>query len=251
MNGKGEPPPAIDDVTCRRLVQRSVAAIFAHLGFDNCSESTLDLLSDILHEFLLQMTTHLRSAADAKLLHGHAGFPDILEQVFHEMKLGSVIGLQDFYQSRVINYSKNMEQTCQQLMVEYEKLMQPVMQKSESTPDTVPVIRIKEEPSSEINFPVFDENDDITDEHLLQLGGLSGFEITVEHEPTAGLTTEIKIEPTDNKLISIDQYDDPGSIKSQPPQTPAHSDAGDSIADPVSDIMSPPSVPSKHKKRKK
>lgn len=31
--------------------------------------------------------------------------------------------------------------------------------------------RIKEEPSSEIQFPVFDENDDITDEHLLQLEG--------------------------------------------------------------------------------
>ena len=57
------------------------------------------------------------------------------------MKLGSVTGLQDFYQSRVINYSKNMEHTCQELMTEYEKLMQPVIQKSESTPDTVPVIR--------------------------------------------------------------------------------------------------------------
>ena len=32
--------------------------------------------------------------------------------------------------------------------------------------------RIKEEPCSEIQFPVFDENDDITDEHLLQLEGI-------------------------------------------------------------------------------
>ena len=35
VQGKGEPPPDIDDITCRRLVQRSVAAIFAHLGFDS------------------------------------------------------------------------------------------------------------------------------------------------------------------------------------------------------------------------
>lgn len=261
VQGKGEPPPVIDDAICRRLVQRSVAAIFSHLGFDNCSESILDTLSDILHEFYLQFTTHLRSAVDNKLLHGHAGFPDVIEQVFHEMRLGSVSNLHDFYQSRIINYSKNMEQTCQQLMQEYEKLMQPVIQKNT---DTVPVIRIKEEPCSEIQFPVFDENDDITDEHLLQLEGLRGFEITVEHESTSGLTTEveskwttqsIKIEPSDNKLSTLDAYDEPGSIKSQPPRTPAHSDAGDSITDPssvpVSEIMSPPSVPSKAKKSRK
>ncbi|CAC5425822.1 SUPT7L [Mytilus coruscus] len=75
VKGKGEPPPVLDDVTCRHLVQRSVAAIFAHLGFDNCNESVLDTLSCILHEFYLQFTTHLRSAVDSKLLHGHAGFP--------------------------------------------------------------------------------------------------------------------------------------------------------------------------------
>lgn len=33
------------------------------------------MLSDILHEFFQQFTTHLRSAADTKLLHGYAGFP--------------------------------------------------------------------------------------------------------------------------------------------------------------------------------
>ena len=55
------------------------------------------------------------------------------------------------------------------------------------------------------------------------------------------------------RLSTLDAYDEPGSIKSQPPRTPAHSDAGDSITDPssvpVSEIMSPPSVPSKAKKR--
>ena len=35
VQGKGEPPPVIDDAICRRLVQRSVAAIFSHLGFDS------------------------------------------------------------------------------------------------------------------------------------------------------------------------------------------------------------------------
>jgi uridine phosphorylase len=67
---------------------------------------------------------------------------DVIEQVFHEMRLGSVSNLNDFYQSRIINYSKNMEQTCQQLMQEYEKLMQPVIQKNT---DTVPVIRYCEQ----------------------------------------------------------------------------------------------------------
>jgi len=62
----------------------------------------------------------------------------VIEEVFHEMGLGSVTSLHDFYHSRIIKHQKNIEKTCQQLMAEYEKLKQPTMIK---TMETVPVIR--------------------------------------------------------------------------------------------------------------
>jgi hypothetical protein len=62
-----------------------------------------------------------------------------VEQVYHEIGIGSVTNVCDFYQSRVINHHAAMQQTCVQLMAEYEKLNQPIMIKQM---DTVPVIRL-------------------------------------------------------------------------------------------------------------
>ena len=63
---------------------------------------------------------------------------DIIEQVFHELGIGSVTCLHDFYQKRVLNYHQHMEELCQQLDTEYEKLKEPMVQKQ---PDTLSVIR--------------------------------------------------------------------------------------------------------------
>lgn len=63
---------------------------------------------------------------------------DIVEQVYHEMGIGSVMEIHGFYQSQIINHHATMQQTCGQLMAEYEKLKQPIMVKQM---DTVPVIR--------------------------------------------------------------------------------------------------------------
>nr|KAG5709235.1 hypothetical protein BaRGS_017987 [Batillaria attramentaria] len=123
---------------------------------------------------------------------------DIIERVFHEMGIGSVTTLHEFYQTRVLAYHKNMLEACKQSAAEYEKLQQPSgAVKSPSTTtgpkDTLHVIRIKEEPSAEIQFPVLDENDEVSEaEQLLQLEGLGSFEITVEHETAGGLTTEVE-----------------------------------------------------------
>ncbi|XP_060603179.1 STAGA complex 65 subunit gamma-like isoform X2 [Ruditapes philippinarum] len=258
--GKSEPLPQIDDVACRHLLRRSVAAILAHAGFDSCAESILETMTDFTGEYFTQFTRHLRAAADNLAGHESTGFPDIVEQVFQEMKVGSVTCLHDFYHKRVINYHKNMEEQCQQLDEEYEKLKEPMLQ--QKPPDTLSVIRIKEEPS-EIHFPELDEIDEVNNaEQLLNLNDLGGFEITVEHESASGLTTEVeskwshvKAEHGDPKVVNLDNFDESGTaIKDEPPSV-SSSDADDSMHDPpsitVADIMSPTSLPSKAKKKKK
>lgn len=244
VKGIGETPPVIDEIANRKLLRRSVATVLAHMSFESTPESVLETLTDVTHEYFLQFMKHLRAAADSTAIHGPSGFPDILEQVFHEMGIGSVTTLHEFYQTRVLSYHKNMLETCKQLVAEYEKLQQqpPSAIKSPSAStsqkDTLHVIRIKEEPSAEIQFPVLDENDEVTEaEQLLQLEGLGSFEITVEHETAGGLTTEVeskwpqsvKSEPQDSKGKNGDVGDEQinvtdtgGSVSGQDsvPQTP-------------------------------
>ncbi|KAK7097852.1 STAGA complex 65 subunit gamma-like [Littorina saxatilis] len=272
--GIGESPPEIDEIACRRLMRRSVAAILAHLSFESAPESVLETLTDATHEYYQQFMNHLRYAADSASMHGQAGFPDIMEQVFHEMGIGSVTELHDFYQTRVLSYHTNMMETCQQLVAEYDKQKEPMASavkspnaNSTAQKDVFNVIRIKEESSADIQFPVLDENDEVTEaEQLLQLEGLGSFEITVEHETAGGLTTEVEskwpqsVKTEQDKAKSVDSSDEPvnvtdtsGSVGGQDsvPQTPRTprdpiTEAGETSQDPgsVSAVVSSPPTPS-------
>ncbi|PVD34559.1 hypothetical protein C0Q70_05835 [Pomacea canaliculata] len=222
VKGIGETPPAIDEIANRKLLRRSVAAILAHMSFECAPESVLETLTDVTHEYYLQFMKHLRAAADAAGMNGLSGFPDIIEKVFHEMGIGSVTTLHEFYQTRILAYHKHMIETCKHLVTEYEKLKQPTSLKSPSNgqqKDTLHIIRIKEEPSAEIQFPVLDENDEVIEaERFLQLEGLGSFEITVEHETASGLTTEVESKWTQ-------------PLKSEHPETRGkHSDGDEGVA---------------------
>lgn len=49
--------------------------IMFYLSTLGTSEMLLETLTDITHEYFQQITTHLRSAADNRLLNGYTGFP--------------------------------------------------------------------------------------------------------------------------------------------------------------------------------
>ncbi|XP_052793123.1 STAGA complex 65 subunit gamma-like isoform X2 [Mya arenaria] len=272
LRGKGEAPPVIDDISCRVLLRKSVAAILAHTGYDTCAESILETMTDVTAEFFQQFTRHLRAAADNLAQHDSSGFPDIIERVFQEFGLGSVTTIHDFYHQRVVNYHQNVEDQCVELATEYEKLKEPILQQKQQ-PDTLSVIRIKEEPS-EIHFPELDEIDEVNNpEQLLNLNDLVGFEITVEHESASGLTTEVEskwsavkaesgeaklvnntyTDTVTNRISSYEQFEEGGSEVKEEPRSLSSSEADDSINDPpsinVSDILSPNSTPSKAKKK--
>ncbi len=54
-----------------------------------------------------------------------------MEQVFHEMGIGSVTQLHEFYQTRVLKYHEHMQETCQQLLDDYEKAKNPELKMTE------------------------------------------------------------------------------------------------------------------------
>jgi hypothetical protein len=87
-----------------------VATILAHAGFECANESVLETLTDVAHEYCLKFTKLLRFAVDREALMGQTPFPDVMEQVFHEVGIGSVLSLQKFWQHRIKDYHSYMLQ---------------------------------------------------------------------------------------------------------------------------------------------
>lgn len=108
--GKGEPVTELSWPSCRQLLYQSVATVLAHAGFESANESVLETLTDLVHEHYLRITRRLRVAVDREARLGASPFPDVVEQVFHEVGVGSVLALQHFWQVRIKDYHTYMLQ---------------------------------------------------------------------------------------------------------------------------------------------
>lgn len=108
--GKGEPVTELNWPSCRQLLYQSVATVLAHAGFESANESVLETLTDLVHEHYLRITRRLRVAVDREARLGASPFPDVVEQVFHEVGVGSVLALQRFWQVRIKDYHTYMLQ---------------------------------------------------------------------------------------------------------------------------------------------
>ncbi|KAL7987433.1 hypothetical protein Chor_006352, partial [Crotalus horridus] len=150
--GKGEPVIELSWTSCRQLLYQSIATILAHTGFECAHESVLETLTDIAHEYCLKFAKLLRCAVDREARLGQTPFPDVMEQVFHEVGIGSVLSLQRFWQHRIKDYHSYMLQVSKQLSEEYEKLVNP-----EKAVEDLKPMKIKEEPVSDITFPMSEE----------------------------------------------------------------------------------------------
>lgn len=64
----------------------------------------------MVHEHYLRLTKLLRVAVDREACKGTTPFPDVVEQVFHEVGIGSVLALQRFWQVRIKDYHSYMLQ---------------------------------------------------------------------------------------------------------------------------------------------
>lgn len=110
LRGKGEPVTELSWPSCRPLLYQSVATILAHAGFESAQESVLETLTDLVHEHYMRLSRMLRVAVDREARLGASPFPDVVEQVFHEVGIGSVLALQRFWQVRIKDYHNYMLQ---------------------------------------------------------------------------------------------------------------------------------------------
>ncbi|XP_030051639.1 STAGA complex 65 subunit gamma [Microcaecilia unicolor] len=231
--GKGEPVTELSWTSCRQLLYQSVATVLAHAGFDSANESVLETLTDIAHEYCLKFTKLLRFAVDREARLGQTPFSDVMEQVFHEMGIGSVLSLQQFWQQRIKDYHSYMLQVSKQLSEEYENIVHP----EKVTEDLKPV-KIKEEPVSDITFPINEEleGDLASGDQSLPVGVLGAqserftANLEVEASPQASGAevnssplwnlAQVKMEPQENEegpgpgVLGSDVFEEPMSAMS-------------------------------------
>lgn len=258
VRGIGSPPPEIDSKDCHKLLRRSVATLCAHSGYDSCSASVLDTLTDVCGEYFLLLTKLLRQSVDKEAQHSMDGFQDPMERVFHEMGIGSTLNIHTYYTKQVRQFHERTLQTCEELRDKYTCLTSPAG--LHGTHNLKPLLKLKVEPLSDIQFPTNDYADEGGEgDQMIQLEGL-GLDMGIGQEPASSLAPEeegrwsahIKTETSSeiNRVSGTDSYDqeDNQSTSSVPTTpAPAGSDAGDSVQDPgsvsaLSESMSSPSL---------
>ncbi|GAB6023116.1 Suppressor of Ty 7 [Chamberlinius hualienensis] len=177
--GIGVAPPEITEQLAKKILRKAVAVMCAHAGFDTTTECVLETLIDVTHEYYLKITRLLRADADRAALVRGTAFPDVVEQVCHEIGIGSMRNLVGFYQKRVVEYHKDLVKTCQKLTAEYKKLKSPEILKENIIEEI-----IKEEDVPQIHFPStddFDENHPIT-EATIHLDEFHNLQVVFENE---------------------------------------------------------------------
>ncbi|XP_077989180.1 STAGA complex 65 subunit gamma-like [Glandiceps talaboti] len=208
----------LDDTTVRHLTRKAVATICAHSGFENCQESVLETLTDVLRDHSQKICQLLRVAVDKEAMTGSTAFQDVLQEVFHEIGISSFRNLQVFWETRIRDYNKLVHNRALQLRQEYDKYRNPKRNIEDSG-----IVRIKEEPLSEIQFPLGDSEGQESSENLLDLHAINALELeesscssnVTESESPHWSLTYIKTEAQDrvsaldslSESISVDQQD--------------------------------------------
>ncbi|XP_038607839.1 STAGA complex 65 subunit gamma [Tachyglossus aculeatus] len=264
--GKGEPVTELSWNSCRQLLYQSVATVLAHAGFEFANESVLETLTDVAHEYCLKFTKLLRFTVDREARLGQTPFPDVMEQVFHEVGIGSVLSLQKFWQHRIKDYHSYMLQVSKQLSEEYERMVNP----EKASEDTKPV-RIKEEPVSDISFPISEELEGELGPGDQALPGavLAAQNLEVEASPqTSGAEanasplwnlSQVKMEPQESEegsgaghgVLGGDVFEEPMSGVSEAAMAQSPDGSESSYGSPSADSLmgSPPAFPQRCKKK--
>lgn len=270
--GKGEPVTELSYHSCRQLMYQSVATILAHAGFDSANESVLETLTDIAHEYCQKFTKMLRFNVDREARLGQTPFPDVMEQVVHEMGIGSVLSLQKFWQHRIKDYHTYMLQVSKQLSEEYEKIVHPERVSEDAKP-----LKIKEEPVTDITFPINEEleGDLAPGDQSLPVGVLgaqserfsSNMEVDSSPQPSGSdvntsplwSLTQVKMEPQDaeegavhgHSVLGNDVFEEPmsGMSDSAMPGSPNGSEGSYGSQSPDSLMGSSPVFNQRPKKK--
>lgn len=143
--GEAELNPEISPAIVKQILSKSVATMFAHIGYETTSTSVLNVLVDVLSAFLKKIIYHLKLAQEDKENGKLDEFPNIVERVLVELGMGGVKGLHDYYQTRVIKYIGVLQRRCKELNKHYEDLLVRKTPSPDSKENKVIRVHVEEE----------------------------------------------------------------------------------------------------------
>jgi hypothetical protein len=135
-----------------QVLSKCISTLFAHIGYETSHQSALDVLSDVLQDFLKKISHNIKLAMDDKEMQ-RLGFPNVIERVLTEMGMGGVKGLDDYYQSRVIKYVTVLENRCKDLTEEYQALLIPKVPSPVNPLNEIVGVKVEKEDVVEIENP--------------------------------------------------------------------------------------------------
>jgi len=86
----------INQMAVKQLMRRALVLITVFYGYENTTESILDLLVDITCQYLLRMCQTIRSATDSVELRSSNDFVDVIDRVFHDMNVPDFESLRQY-----------------------------------------------------------------------------------------------------------------------------------------------------------
>lgn len=122
ITGHGTSPVELDSDSLRCLTYKAVAAICCHCGYESAHELTLDVLSDVLADFLKRFTKLLHVATDAEASQRESRFPNVVEYALQETGIDGLNSVWQYWSSNVLDYALKLQQEDQRLIADYEKL---------------------------------------------------------------------------------------------------------------------------------
>lgn len=115
--------PELSKNVVREILNKCIATLFAHIGYETSYQSVLDVLVDVVDMFYKNLCTKLRETVEDEENHQCTGFPNAIEKVLVDMGMGGAKSLHEYYQNRVIKYMHIMEMRCLESVDHYRKLL--------------------------------------------------------------------------------------------------------------------------------
>ncbi|XP_067948747.1 uncharacterized protein [Watersipora subatra] len=217
IRGIGIAPPAISPATCDQLLKKSVAQICLHQGYQESHNSALESLVAACEEFYFKFLTQLRRNVDYEAMKGLSGFQDPLHRTLTQTGQGDIGALLDYHHTIVQRHDRLLT-TCQQLQSAYTHIMS-TGELPERLSNILPTTVNRESTMAVFSMSDAEEKEEVaaagglnTEEllgeeedaqQLLELAGLSGFDITIQgsmdEPPSATQSIEQLQEPVKAK----------------------------------------------------
>ncbi|XP_054162816.1 uncharacterized protein LOC128960684 [Oppia nitens] len=97
----------INEKAIKELMRRSVVIISNFYGIDYMSQSVMDLLVDLMSEYLHRLCQRIRITTDSSELKSSNDFIDVIDRVFHDMNVSNFEALRQ-HQSDINLYNQNL-----------------------------------------------------------------------------------------------------------------------------------------------